>query len=274
MYRIGEFSRITNLSIKTLRYYDEEGLLKPSCRNEANGYRYYNEDDFQRAQMLSFLRSLDFSIAEMKDVMETCSCKDDLHFYLEEKHTLILAKMKEQKQLLKRLETYMEPKINLDKMPTYEISEITLPQMLVASFRTRKAYHEVGTHVSMMYKEIKGCASGDAMFNLYYDEDYQEIADMETCIPLRKSFTPQQLEIRTLPSIKGITLTHVGRYDTLNIAYKALLDYAKQHHYELIRPSREIYIKGPGKIFKGNPDTYITQIVAAYTKEEEANGKL
>lgn len=42
MYKIGEFSKITALSVKTLRYYDEEKILIPSFRNNENGYRYYN----------------------------------------------------------------------------------------------------------------------------------------------------------------------------------------------------------------------------------------
>ncbi|WP_354093990.1 MerR family DNA-binding transcriptional regulator [Clostridium gasigenes] len=47
---------MTNLSVKTLRYYDEEKILLPSFRNDENGYRYYNEGDFQKAKLLVLLR--------------------------------------------------------------------------------------------------------------------------------------------------------------------------------------------------------------------------
>lgn len=46
MYKIGAFSKITQLSIKTLHYYDEENILSPSFRDEHNGYRYYNDQDY------------------------------------------------------------------------------------------------------------------------------------------------------------------------------------------------------------------------------------
>ena len=52
MYKIGEFSKITNLTVKTLRYYDEEHILPPSHRNEENGYRFYDEEDFEKAELI------------------------------------------------------------------------------------------------------------------------------------------------------------------------------------------------------------------------------
>lgn len=69
MYKIGEFSKITKLTVKTLRYYDEENILKPSYRNEENGYRFYEENDFKKAELIVLLRNLGFSISEVKDVL-------------------------------------------------------------------------------------------------------------------------------------------------------------------------------------------------------------
>ena len=68
MYRIGEFSRITSLTVKALRYYDEEGILSPSERDK-NGYRLYNETDYEKARQIVLLRELDFSIMEIKDCL-------------------------------------------------------------------------------------------------------------------------------------------------------------------------------------------------------------
>ena len=65
MYRISQFSKISGLTVKALRYYDQENILQPTFRNEDNQYRYYNEEDLKKSQLLKSLRSLDFSIMEI-----------------------------------------------------------------------------------------------------------------------------------------------------------------------------------------------------------------
>ena len=65
MYRISQFSKISGLTVKALRYYDQENILQPTFRNEDNQYLYYNEEDLKKSQLIKSLRSLDFSIMEI-----------------------------------------------------------------------------------------------------------------------------------------------------------------------------------------------------------------
>ena len=65
MYKINQFSKISGLTVKALRYYDQENILQPTFRNEDNQYRYYNEEDLKKSQLIKSLRSLDFSIMEI-----------------------------------------------------------------------------------------------------------------------------------------------------------------------------------------------------------------
>ncbi|MBR3897896.1 MAG: MerR family transcriptional regulator [Bacilli bacterium] len=65
IYRIGEFSKKTGFSVKTLRYYDEIGLLKPSIVDKFTNYRYYTDDDKESAEVIKFLKSVDFSLEEI-----------------------------------------------------------------------------------------------------------------------------------------------------------------------------------------------------------------
>lgn len=132
--------------------------------------------------------------------------------------------------------------------------------MLVASFRFKGAYDEVGKYIGMLYKELKDNIAG-APFCLYYDEGYAKIADIEVCIPAKWLIYYEKVTSRTLPPIKAISTVHVGSYDTIDKAYAALSEYAKANAIETYTPAREIYIKGPGMIFRGNPDKYVTEIV-------------
>ncbi|MEW6237201.1 MAG: GyrI-like domain-containing protein, partial [Candidatus Omnitrophota bacterium] len=99
-------------------------------------------------------------------------------------------------------------------------------------------------------------------FNLYYDCGYKEDgADIESCFPVRQPNKEiEGVNVRTLPGGKCISLMHKGPYDRLGRSYEKITAYAKEKGYKLSVPSREIYIKGPGMIFKGNPEKYLTEI--------------
>lgn len=267
MYRIGEFSKITQLSIKTLRYYDEIAILSPSMRDEATHYRYYNEADFQKAQMIQLLRRFDFSMMEIKDILEGLHTKEDLSYYIQEKQEFIRQEIKAKEALLKQMDLLLEPQSQKSLCQTYEVKRIKMPEMLVASYRYRGNYQEMSKYLSKMYQEIKGASSNQPPFNLYYDEAFEEQAEIEICIPIKKHFSASFCTIQTLPEIAGISTIHQGSYASLTLAYKVLLDDAIQHQYHLMIPSREVYLKGPGKIFKGNPNTYRTQIILPIQEE-------
>lgn len=73
MYRIGEFSSITGLSVKTLRYYDEIGLLKPSTIDKYTNYRYYDEKEIQEFKRIEYLKKIGFTLEEIKNNLKSIS---------------------------------------------------------------------------------------------------------------------------------------------------------------------------------------------------------
>lgn len=68
-YSIGEVSRRTNMSLKTLRYYDKLGLLKPSRRDKNSGYRYYDEDVVIRLRSIKYYQYMGLSLEEIRDFL-------------------------------------------------------------------------------------------------------------------------------------------------------------------------------------------------------------
>jgi DNA-binding transcriptional MerR regulator len=259
MYKISEFSRITSLTVKTLRYYDEEGILKPSCRAE-NNYRYYDDKDFQKTRLVSLLRDLDFSIAEMKEILANYDSPDDLSYYLSEKKDRIAEQIKKKKELIQKIDLYLQPKEKEVGSMNYNIEFKEYEALTVAALRFKGRYSDVGKYIGTIYKEAKGKAGG-APFCCYYDGEYKEDADIEVCIPTKGLVTGTKVTSKQLPEIRAICTTHIGSYETLNFAYKAIMDYAREHNLECLLPFREIYHKGPGMIFKGNPNKYVTEIV-------------
>lgn len=264
MYKISDFSKITKLTVKALRYYDEENILKPSYRDEQNSYRYYNKEDFKKAQIIVMLRELDFSISEIKDVLSGCENAEDLSYYLSQKKSMIEAKINKEKELIEEISLYIKPNNREDMSMNYKIDVKEFEPVLVAAIRYKGRYDDVGKYYGRIYKAIKGKLSG-APFNCYYDEEYkEENADIEICVPISKLISAEGITVKELSAIKAIVTTHIGSYEKLNFAYKAMLDYAAKNKLKLITPSRECYIKGPGMIFKGNPNKYVTEIIIPF----------
>ncbi|MFA5037783.1 MAG: MerR family transcriptional regulator [Candidatus Izemoplasmatales bacterium] len=262
MYKIGEFSKITNITVKALHYYDEEKILKPSYRAE-NDYRYYDEADYQKAKLIAFLRALDFSIAEIKDLLKHYESEKDLSYFLVEKKAIITEKIGLEKALIKKIDSFLKPIPKEERKMDYKVEVKTLEPITVASIRFQGSYSQCGEYFQKIYKAIKGKASGPSLC-LYYDQGCMESADIEACAPIHGLVKISGIECKTLPKTQVLITTHIGKYEALSEAYKAIVDYAKANKIELQGPTREIYIKGPGMLFAGNPDNYITEIAIPF----------
>lgn len=258
MYRISEFSRITKLTVKALRYYDKQGILQPSYRTEKD-YRMYDDKDFERAELISMLRSLEFSIAEIKDTLTNCVDKEDLYYYLSEKKSSIEHNIQNEKALIEKLDQHLFLKNNEERSINYQIEIKELDAVNVASISFRGAYSDVEKYIGTIYNAVKEKINGSP-FTCHHNSDCRDLADMELCIPIKGIITSNEVKSRQFFATKAICTIHKGSYETLNLAYKALLDYAIENKVECKLPSREIYYRGPGMIFKGNPNNYVTEI--------------
>ena len=77
-YSIGEFSRVTGLSVKTLRFYHEKGLLLPSSVDDATGYRFYDAGKVEKARVILRLREMEFSLEDIAAVLGQCDDEADI----------------------------------------------------------------------------------------------------------------------------------------------------------------------------------------------------
>jgi len=97
MYRIGEFSALTGASVKTLRYYDEINLLKPSNVDKFTNYRYYTEEELRQFKRIEYLKRLGFTLEEIKANLSNMSveCLDQKKQELIAKRDYIIAQITE-----------------------------------------------------------------------------------------------------------------------------------------------------------------------------------
>lgn len=271
MFTIGEFSKITGLTVKTLRFYHEQGLLAPSAIDDQSGYRYYDADKVERARLIRSLRELEFSLPEIAEILRDWESDSDLVSQLERHKKSLAAKALHYRQIEKRLDRVIEEHRQartIMNSASFAVEEKTIPSMEMAGVRMTGRYSDCGRGFAQIGRRL-GRYLGGPCFLLHYDSEYKDDdADFEACFPLRaggaeKAATkngPGEISIRPLPGGRCVSLLHKGPYEQLGPSYEKVLDYIKSKGYEIEMPTREIYLKGPGMIFKGNPQKYLTEI--------------
>lgn len=261
MYRIGEFSKITSLTVKALHYYDDIGLLKPANTDSVTGYRYYDQANYQSAMVIKSLKRFDFSIQELLEAVPRIEGPDDLAAYLDNKKDQIKLQVETLRKTQKQIALEVSKLKEVTKMSqTTAIIIKDIPAVTVASIRFKGRYDSVGNVMGPLFRAVGGNAVG-APFSLYYDEAYtEEDADIEICVAVKKPINKDTVTSRTLPAQKVVSAIHYGPYETLHETYKAIADYMNANNLKGIIPSREHYLKGPGMLLKGNPEKYQTEI--------------
>jgi DNA-binding transcriptional MerR regulator/effector-binding domain-containing protein len=264
LFSIGEFSRITGLTVKTLRFYHEEGLLTPVLVDRQTGYRYYEHGQIETARLIGFLRGLEFPVADIREILAS-QTEDEHVLELIQRHKEQLEeKVRRYRKAARSLEHFLESERNVRQMatqPPYAVDEKDLPGMLIAAVRMKGKYSDCGKGFSALGGRFGRYINGKP-FLLHHDAEYKEDdADFEACFPVRDGAPPTNgVTVRQLSGGRCVSLLHKGPYEQLGSSYAIILRYIKDKGYQPLLPSREVYLKGPGMIFRGNPRNYLTEI--------------
>ncbi len=263
VFSIGEFSKVTGLTVKTLRFYQEQGLLVPSCIDEETGYRYYAPAKIEAARAIAFLRGLDFSVGEIREILSRAEQENDLLEVMERQRTVVEAKLRGYRKVIAALDQFIanerEARLIMTNL-SLEIEEKDVAPLLMAGVRMKGKYSECGKGFATIGRSLGRQIQGKA-FLLHYDQEFRaEDAEFEACLPIRAGKAVEGVSVRELPGGHCVSLVHRGPYDDVGRSYARLLQYIHEKGYKVLTPSREIYLKGPGMIFKGNPKNYLTEI--------------
>src|SRR5262245_44426249 len=108
MYQIGEFARLSQIPVKTLRYYDDIGLLSPARTSGATGYRYYEAGQLEQLNRILVLKDLGFSLSEIRGLVADRVRFDDLRSLLLEKHDQLERSVERERARLARAAARLE----------------------------------------------------------------------------------------------------------------------------------------------------------------------
>lgn len=273
MFTIGQFSRITGLTIKTIRLYHEKGLLVPEWVDPQTDYRYFSDRNVAHAQTIAYLRELDFPLADIKEILEQFEEDADILAFLVKHRQSIQKRMDQLGKIATSLDLIIhkeqEAKLMLSEID-FAVGEKDLEELRVAGLRWKGKYAETGKAIAQLAKVAGRYVRGKAM-NLYYDGEYKdEDAEIESCFPVAEMKESGAMTVHLLPAGRCAYVVHKGPYEYLGRSYAKIMEYIQARNYETTLPIREIYLKGPGMIFRGNPKKYLTEIQIVIAAKKEA----
>lgn len=248
---IGRFSETTRLSVKALRLYDEQGLLKPEHVDGTNGYRYYGPSQVPRAEAIRLLRGVDMPLEQIGRVLDANpETRDRL---MAEHLDRLQAGLAIQRQKIVAFEDLTEGRKPL--MP-YEVNEKEVPDTQVAAVKADVDLPGVGAAIGQGFGTIMGALGPaglhptGAPFVIYHDViDNETPGTIEMCIPFVGEFeSTDDVESKTLPGGKVASTIHKGAYDEVASAYHAVSSWMSDNGYEPAAPPAEVYLNDPSEV--------------------------
>ncbi len=262
-YTIGEFSRMTGLSVKALRLYHEKLILIPFNIDKYTKYRLYNKTNIDQARVIIALRQMDFQLKEIREILENFQNDEGIIQALESQKLKIKNKILNYHKAINTIDSIIlrEQHAREATYPgPFEIEEKDATTLLFAGLKFNGAYPEAGKYFHKLARLLKSNICGTP-FCLYHDEEYKEDnAQIEVCFPIQKGKTYKGVHVGELAAVRVISLIHKGPYENLCRSYTRLISFLKSRNQAIALPIREIYHKGPGMVFKGNPGNYLTEI--------------
>ena len=249
-FSIGEISKLFDINKKTLRYYDEIGLFKPSFVNKDNNYRYYTLDQFQYLETIKYLKELGLSLDKIKYNLTNLNSEDVINS-LEEQNNIIDAKISEL-QLIKQkinkkiiqikdstrndlLETIREVDFN-------ERQAVRLRHSIKTGydieFSLRKLIKMSDNKIFLTYGLVGVSISRDDLIHRKYDE-YKSIFIMIEEEKYDKSL------IKIFPKGTYVCIRFRGVHKDAPPYYEKLINYINKQGYEIIDDSLEMELTDP-----------------------------
>jgi len=274
MFRIGEFSKLSRVSVRMLRYYDQLGLLKPSHTDTFTNYRYYSADQLPRLNRILALRDLGFSLDQIVSMLDEELSVEQLQGMLKLKRAEIEQQIQTEQLRMARLEARIQQMNGRAMSNRYDIVVQEVPPQLVA---TNREVAQDDERIQSMFEELERyvarfeARADRPPMTIYHDPEYREKEiDAEVIVPLRFAI-PSTDEFRVVELLRipqAACLVHKGSYMAITQAYNALLGWIEANGYRMLGPIREVYLGyGADGLGFELPPTYLAKEADQYVTE-------
>lgn len=262
LFTIGEIGKLFNMNIRTLRYYDEIGLLKPEKIQEKTGYRYYSTRQFERLNTIKYLRALDMPLTQI------------IHYFEHMKPVTIIKLLQEQREEISRR---MEALQQMDQKICSRLSQIddaihsTLNQVEEIHIKTREITllrREIlrGDDLEYPIRELERVHALQG--TMFLGKVGVSISQKALCSKCFGSFSSifvfleegdrYQGEAESLIESDYARIRYSGTHAQSDVYYEKLIDYMKENHLVISGGSVEVTLIDSG--MTDNPWEYVTEL--------------
>ena len=244
LYKIGMFAAMNHVTVKTLRFYEEQGLLMPALIHPETGYRYYTLSQMAVLHQITALKLAGFTLEEIAGIHSGV----DEEAVLLKKKAELLAKIADLTRQIAVVDSYLSKKKTRLSAP---VLIKTIPETTVAFMRIRLdsydgLFDRMPEMGALMEKAGCECALPEYCFTNYLEPGYKDgdilVEICESVVEAKKE--TGELHFKALPEIQAACIFHKGSYRTFPESYEAVLRYIEENGYEIAGEIRESYIDG------------------------------
>lgn len=282
MFRIGEFSKIAQVSGRLLRYYEELGLLSPDYTDPQTGYRYYSAQQLPRLNRILVLKELGLSLEQIARLMERDTPAEELRGMLALRKAQIEQTVQEELERLRVVETRLqqlevhgqihEPDVVLKTIPAQQFLALRelLPNMAAVQRLVQKIY-------TVLPASLGPNNLGHMAVVMHFAVYEPEALDLEIGFLISgkvpKSFTLDEERVLHSRELAGVetmaTLVHEGPVSEIHRSYGALGSWVERNNWQLAGKGREILMQLP---LPGKEDAAVFEIQLPVTRFNEKPG--
>ncbi|MBW4657098.1 MAG: MerR family transcriptional regulator [Drouetiella hepatica Uher 2000/2452] len=260
MLRIGDFSRLAQVSVRTLRYYEELSLLKPIEVDRFTDYRYYSVDQLPRLNRVLALKDLGFSLNQIKDLLDSDLTLLELRAMLTVRQAEIEQQLQEGMTKLTRVEARLRQIEREGKLADYEVVlKRVEPKVVAATRQIVPTVTAILPYRGKMYAEVytwlnqHRIKAGEPEMAIYHNAEYTEKdIDMEMAVAIDPAAVPsalyplkEQVYFYELPLVQTMaSLTRYGKLSDIGQGLIELFTWMGENGYSADGAYREIHLFG------------------------------
>ena len=262
MLKIGDFSKLSRVSIRMLRHYDDIGLLKPAEIDTFSGYRYYREEQLYTAARITAFKDMGFVLADITRMLEIYDDKRKMDEFLSQRERELAETQKETEYKLMLLESARK-RLRKEQTMSFDVTVKKIPERYAATVQTIiPRYEDEGMAWGMLQECRTPLVPADPWLAAaeFLDPEFKE-SDVSILVWMTVKGTYEDTEhvkFKTLPAVRVASCFVKGSYDQMGDAMAAVVSWIRDNGYQVTGPMFNIYHVGP--VQTQNPDEYLTEV--------------
>lgn len=263
MFKIGEFSRLGQVTVETLRHYDAVGILKPEKVDAFTGYRYYSATQLRALNRILALKELGFSLEQIGRILRDNLSDDELRGMLKLQLAAAEREMEAVQSRLNLVKARLHSLKLEDDMTAYEVTLKAVTAHTVAAIReVVPDVAQVPERCNALFNQIAQWMAAHKIpfgppVTTYYNESYtRQDIDLECAFILpdpaaaKAASPPAPIELRQIEAVPNVAVTIVtddfyNKVEGLTPAYNALGRWIEANNYKIAGPPRELFHGSP-----------------------------